>query len=163
MATHPLTAAALSALAPGLGQWANGQRAKGLALLCLTLGLWAFMALAAWGPGAFRSQFSLLLLGATYLVVWIPAVREAFRGDPEASGSLLSGDRAWYIVLMVFTLGAMALPLVWHSRRLSARAKYFWSAVGVLNTLLAFVLAWVVGPSIERSLEELRSLGAGLR
>lgn len=161
MATPPVLSAALSALVPGLGQLANGKRAKGLALLCLTLGLWGFMALAAWGPQAFRSRFSLLILGATYLCVLIPAAREASRGDPDTA-SLLSGDRTWYVILMVFTLGAMALPLVWQSRRLSRRAKYAWSVVGALNTVLAFVAAWVMGPVVEQSLRDMQNLGLPL-
>lgn len=155
-------AAALSLVMPGLGQCANGKRAKGMALLCLTVGLWCFMALAGWGPRAFRSQFTLLILGLTYLCVWVPAVIEAYRGDPDAAGSVLSGDRPWYVILMVLTLGAMALPLIWQSRRLSTTAKYAWSIVGLLNTVLALLAAWVFGPALEQSLNSLRGAGLGL-
>lgn len=162
MATPSIVAAALSGLMPGLGQWANGKRAKGFALLCLTLGIWGVMALAQWGPSAFRSRFSLIVLGLTYVLVWIPAMVEAYRGDPEAAGSVLSGDRTWYVILMVFTLGAMALPLIWQSRRLSKGAKYAWSIIGMLNTVLAIAAAWVFGPAIEQSLNELQGLGLGV-
>jgi hypothetical protein len=45
---------------------------------------------------------------------------------------------------------------------LSKGAKYAWSIVGLLNTLLAFVAAWVFGPAVEQSLNDLRGAGINL-
>ncbi len=55
---------------------------------------------------------------------------------------------------MVVVIGAMAVPLVWQSPRLSRTAKIVWSALGILNTLLTILLLVFLGPIIERSLEE---------
>lgn len=162
MTIRSMIAGVLSLVAPGLGQLYNGKPAKAVAFLCLTLGVWLFMALAQWGPPAFRSDFTVIVLGITYLFIWIPAALEAFRGDPEHSTSLISGDRRWYVILMVLTIGAMAVPLIWQNRRFSRTAKWVWATIGVVNTLLALLLAAVVGPMVDQSVTDMRSMLNGL-
>jgi len=155
MRRSPVVALILSAVVPGTGQLYNGERAKGIAFLCLTLGTGVLMALATWGPSAFRSRLTQLVLVITYLFVWIPAVFEAYRGDPGTSHSVLSGDRPWYVIFMVLVIGAMALPLVWQSRGFSRTTKIVWSTLGILNTLLALLTVALLGSSIERWLNGL--------
>ena len=149
----PFLAAILSALLPGLGQWLNGERAKGVALLCVTIGIWFWLAMATIGPASFRSWFSQLILGISYLFVLVPAATDASR---VAAGStpptLLSAGKPWYAIVMVLVVGAMAVPLVWQSPSLSRSAKIAWAAVGILNPLLALLVLAVFGPLIERFL-----------
>ena len=46
-------------------------------------------------------------------------------GQVLRSSLALAGDRAWYTVLMLLTVGPMALPLLWHSRRFSLSVLYY--------------------------------------
>ena len=54
----PYLAAGLSLIVPGLGQLRNREHAKGIAILCITVGIWLWMAMATVGPGYFRSWLS---------------------------------------------------------------------------------------------------------
>lgn len=149
----PLIAAVLSVAVPGLGQLRNGERAKGVAMLCMTAGIWFWMAMATAGPEAFRSSFTCIILGITYLFVLGPAVSDAYRGATGAVTATTVSAKTWYIIFMVLMMGAMAVPLVWQSPRLSRRARYIWSAIGILNTLCALLVIAVVGPWIDRLLQ----------
>ncbi len=147
-------AAALSLVVPGLGQLHNGERAKGISILCITVGIWFWLAMTIIGPSYFHSWFSQIVLVIAYLFVLAPAVTDAYHGVSPTAQSVISSGKPWYVIFMVVVIGAMAVPLVWQSPRLSRTAKIVWSALGILNTLLSILLLVVLGPIIERSLEE---------
>jgi len=153
----------LSVLVPGLGQLYKGERAKGVSLLCITLGIWFWMVMATVGPTSFRSWVTLLVLGVSYLLIWFPAVSDVAQQGSGMAQSLIAGKTLWYVILMVLATGAMAVPLLWQSPRFSRRAKLAWSAVGILNTLLALLLLAVVGPRVEGLLEQSHQLLRELR
>jgi TM2 domain-containing membrane protein YozV len=151
----PLVAGGLSLLVPGAGQLYNGERAKGIAILCITAGIWSGLLMAAVGPAAFHSIFTIAMLGAVYLFIWFPAAADAYQRASGVTTSLLSGDKAWYVIAMLLTVGPMALPLLWHSRRFSRTAKIIWTVLIVLLAILGIVFLLVIGPAVERLLHEL--------
>jgi len=153
-----MIACVLSVLVPGLGQLYKGERAKGVALLCITLGIWFWMAMATVGPTSFRSWLSVLVLAVSYLFVWLPAISDAAQQASGIAQSLIAGKTPWYVILMVLATGAMAVPLLWQSPRFSRRAKLVWSVVGILNTLCALLLLAIVGPRVEGILEQSHQL-----
>ena len=77
-----------------------------------------------------------------------------YHGVSPTAQSVISSGEPWYVIFMVVVMGAMAVPLVWQSPRLSRTEKIVWSALGILNTLLTILLLVFLGPIIERSLEE---------
>jgi hypothetical protein len=149
----PRLAAALSFMAPGLGQLYNGERAKGLAVLCVALGAWAGVALATVGPQALRSPLTVGCLGLAYAALWIPAVADAHRRASGRPSRLLSGERVWYVVVMLLTVGPMALPLLWQSPRFSRAAKIAWTAAVLFVALLFLATAFLAGEALQRLLE----------
>jgi len=155
MRKKPLIAFLLSMLMPGLGQIYNSQRAKGVAMLCIALGIWFWFVMAAIGPAHVRSGFSQFVLAITYLFVWIPSIADAYRHDVSTRQSLITGQQAWYVILMVLMTGAVAIPLLWQSLRFSRTAKIVWSAIAILNTLCALLVLVVLGPAIEHLLNQL--------
>ncbi len=122
----------LSLLLPGLGQLYNGDRAKGIAMLCMTLGIGISVAIS-------HSLWSSILMGVLYVAVLIPAVQDAYH---IACGNAPSfaGERMWYVVWMLLCVGPFALPLLWQSRRFSTRGKIAWT-VGVILIALVSILA----------------------
>lgn len=147
----PSRAVLLSIVLPGLGQWASGQRAKGFAYASSAVGCGVLFVIATIGPAHMRSWLTQLMLGATYPLIWIPAVVDAARGDAPAMPSLAT--HAWYPVLMVLMIGAMAVPLVWQCPRLSRGAKVVWSTIGIVNSLLFLVVLAVLGPLLQQWLD----------
>lgn len=150
----PSLAAALSLIVPGLGQLRNGERAKGIAILCITAGIWSGILVATLGPPAFRSWLTVGVLALVYLFVWIPAIVDAYQRAAGIPTTLLSGGKRWYVILMLLTVGPMALPLLWQSPRFSQRAKIVWTIAVILIALVGLVVLVVVGPLIERTLRE---------
>ena len=148
-------AACASLLIPGLGQLYNGERAKGLAVLCMDIGIGLGIALALWGPPRLRSAFTAILLGFIYLFVWIPAIIDAHQHASGAARPLLSGEKVWYVILMLLTIGPGALPLLWQSRRFSRIAKILWSSMVVLIFLGGILLILYVVPALEGYYEAL--------
>ncbi|MFQ5739860.1 MAG: hypothetical protein ACE5JX_12695 [Acidobacteriota bacterium] len=158
----PNLATFLSALLPGLGQLYKGDRAKGAATLLTSVGILAAILGASFGPVAVRSRMSTLLFEVAYLFVWIPAVLDAYDTGDATGRSLLAGESRWYVVLMLVTVGPMALPLLWHSRRFSRASKVIWSAVVVVAVLLGVLFVMLAGPILEEFLRQLlESLKAG--
>lgn len=140
-----ITAAFLSACVPGAGQLYNGDRQKGIAMICLALGVWIGVLLS-------HSFFSLILLAVIYLAVLIPAVRDAYliaQGNP----SPFTGERIWYVVWMLLCVGPLALPLLWKSNRFSKRAKIIWTILVILIGIIGIWLAVVIGPIIDQLME----------
>lgn len=148
-------AVALSAVLPGLGQLYTGQRAKGISMLCITLGLVFWAAMATVGPAHFRSWFTVLVLAVTYVLVWVPAVTDAYRLTPSTPTSVMSVEKPWYVIFMILATGALAVPLLWQTARFSRRAKYIWSTIAILNTMLALLFLALLGPVIDRVYEDL--------
>lgn len=127
----------------------NGERPKGVAILCVTAGIIYGLVMAAMGPEAFRSILTVVMLALIYLFIWIPAIVDAYQRANGTPTTLLSGERAWYVILMLFTVGPMALPLLWQSPRFSKISKIIWTMVIVLIALAGILLLVVFGPTIE--------------
>lgn len=142
----PHIAAILSAAVPGLGQWYNAERPKGLALLCMTLGIWFGLATGL------HSWVTVVMLVVVYVFVWIPATVDAYQRAAGHSSSLLSGERRWYTVLMLLAVGPMALPLLWQGARFSRMAKVLWTVVVIVIALAGVFVLTVLGPALERIL-----------
>lgn len=151
----PLLAALLSLLVPGLGQWYAGDRAKGLVVLCMDAGLLAGILLATIGPPQMRSAMTVWFLGLVYVFVWVPAVIDAAQQAAGSAQPLLSGGRAWYVVLMLLTVGPGALPLLWRSPRFSRAGKLFWTLLVTTIFVGGLWLALVAMPVIERHYRDL--------
>jgi len=145
----PWIAAGASFLLPGLGQLLNGERPKGVAILCITAGIIYGLAMGAAGPEAFRSILTVAVLALVYLFIWIPAIVDAYQRASGSATTLLSGERIWYVIFMLLTVGPMALPLLWQSPRFSKTAKIIWTLVVVLIALASILLLVVFGPDIE--------------
>ena len=157
----PWIAAGLSLLLPGLGQLYNGERPKGIALLCMTLGVAYGLFMSVLGPPAFRSLFTAGLLAIAYLLVWPPAVVDAYRYAAGNPSPLLAGEKTWYVILMLLTVGPMALPLLWQSPRFSRGGKIGWTVAVILIVLLGIAILFVIGPAVERALQHLHPLLQG--
>jgi hypothetical protein len=151
----PYVAAALSFVVPGAGQLYNGERAKGLTLLCLVAGIGFGFFMATLGPSAFRSFLTRVILGVVYLFVWVPAAVDAYQRAAEVPTTFLSGERRWYVVLMLLMVGPPAIPLLWQSPRFTRTAKILWTAAIILLAILGIVFLLFIGPAMERTLEEL--------
>jgi hypothetical protein len=149
----PWIAAALSLLLPGLGQLYNGERPKGVALLCMTVGIAYGLIMSTLGPQAFRSLISAVLFAMISLFVWPPAVVDAYQRAAGKPSALLSGEKAWYVILMLLTVGPMALPLLWQSPRFSRGGKIGWTIAVILIVLLGIAALLFVGPAVERALQ----------
>ena len=145
----PWIAASASFILPGLGQLLNGERPKGAAILCIFAGIVFGLGMGAVGPEASRSILTVAMLALVYLFVWIPAVVDAYQRASGSATTLLSGERTWYVIFMLLTVGPMALPLLWQSPRFSKKAKIVWTVAIVLIALIGILLLVVVGPVIE--------------
>ena len=151
----PLIALMLSALLPGLGQWYNGERAKGLVVLCIDLGIAGGIVLATVGPTALRSWLTVIMLGLAYVFIWIPSIIDAYQYAGGARKPLLSGERTWYVIFMLLTVGPAAIPLLWQSPRFSQAAKIGWTIGVILIALGGIMFAVVLGPALEQSSQHL--------
>lgn len=158
----PYIAAGLSLVAPGAGQIYNGDRPKGIALLCITAGLWASAILTMAGAAAARSALTILLLVVVYLFVLIPAVVDAYRAG-EGQTAVIAGEKLWYVVMMLLAVGPLALPLLWQSRRFSRGTKLAWTVSVIIIALLAIYALVVMGPIVERLLSDPEQLLLGNR
>lgn len=154
MSRSPRLAAGLSALLPGLGQLYLGDRPKGIAILAAAAGVLAGVALAVAGPAALRSWATVAMLAVVYPFLWLPAVRDAYRGARGEPSPLLAGEQLWYVILMLLTVGPMALPLLWRSPRFSRRAKHLWTAAVILIALGGIAFTVWLGPLLQRHLAE---------
>lgn len=154
----PYVAAVLSFVVPGLGQLLNGERAKGVAILCITAGMWAGLLMATIGPSAARSVLTICLLGFAYIFVWIPAIMDAYQRASGMRTSLFSGEKVWYVIFMLLMVGPMGLPLLWQSPRFSRRAKLIWTIAIILIALVGILMLVVLGPLVERFLRDTPTL-----
>jgi TM2 domain-containing membrane protein YozV len=150
----PRVAAGLSALLPGLGQLYLGERATGVAVLAAAVGVLVGIALAIAGPAPLRSWATVAMLAVVYPFLWLPAVRDAYRRARGQPSPLLAGEQLWYVVLMLATVGPLALPLLWRSPRFSLRAKYLWTTAVVLVALAGIAFTVWLGPLLQRHLTE---------
>lgn len=143
---HPFLALVLSLIMPGLGQLYNGERATGLSLLVMVMGMGVSCLV-------FRGVTTCVLMGVVYLAVVIPAAADAYQ---TASGrqSRFSGDAVWYVIAMLLAVGPFALPLLWTSPRFSRTAKITWTVIVVLVALLCIVTVAALGPALEQILRQ---------
>lgn len=145
----PWVAALLSAAIPGIGQVYNREYGKGITTLCITFGTWIMLALSLAGPPRPGAWISAAMLGLVYLSIWIPAVVDAYQDAAGLPRPWLSGRTAWYIVVLLMTVGPMALPMLWRSPAFSRTAKILWTAAVLLIALLVVGLAALLGPLLE--------------
>ena len=148
----PYSAVLLSFVLPGMGQLYNGEHAKGIALLCIDLGIAFGMIMATIGPTSFRSLLTVIVLGIAYIFVWVPAMIDAFQRAAGKPQPLLSGGKIWYVLVMLLAVGPMALPLLWQSARFSKNAKIIWTIFVILIAILSILFLVFIGPSVERLL-----------
>jgi hypothetical protein len=119
----------------------------------MTGGVFGGMAMSTVGPAALRSWLTVVFLGLAYLFVWIPSTIDAHQHAAGRPGRLLSGERSWYVILMLLAVGPMALPLLWQSRAFSHTGKLVWTIVVIAIALLIVLSLIILGPALERSLE----------
>jgi hypothetical protein len=155
-------AAGLSLVAPGAGQIYSGDRPKGVALLCITAGLWTMATLTMAGPAAARSALTMPSLVIVYLFVLIPAVLDGYRAGVGQT-AVVAGERLWYVVMMLLAVGPLALPLLWQSRRFSRATKMAWTVAVIIIALLAIYAFVTLGPTLERLLSDPDQLLLGNR
>jgi len=151
----PWIAAVLSLLLPGAGQLYNGERPKGIALLCMTAGIAYGLFMSVLGPSYSHSFITAVLLAIVYLLVWPPAVVDAYRYAAGKPSPLLAGEKTWYVILMLLTVGPMALPLLWQSPRFSRGGKIGWTVAVILIVLVGIAMLLVIGPAVEHALQRL--------
>ncbi|MBI2174870.1 MAG: hypothetical protein HYU33_06715 [Candidatus Omnitrophica bacterium] len=147
---YPVLAALLSAIFPGLGQWYNGERIKAFAIGCMSIGTYVGILLAIIGPKAFHSLLTLVLLGIVYLAIWIPAVMDAYQRAAGVATTVFSSTSYWYVIVMLLTVGPMALPLLWQSHRFSKAAKISYSLIVIVVALCTIGLIVVLAPILEQ-------------
>jgi hypothetical protein len=138
-------------LIPGLGQLYNGERSQGWATLLMSAGLVSGILWATVGPVGSRSWASAIMLGLVYIFILVPAVFSAY-AQSGAGRSLLSGDKVWYVIVMLVTVGPLGLPLLWQSSRFSLTAKVVWTVVVTLVALVAILFVIVAGHLVEQQL-----------
>jgi len=154
MHRSPFLAALLSLAVPGAGQLYNGERTKGLAILCIDAGIAIGVACALIGPTAFRSTLTALALAGVYCFIWIPAVIDAYQQAAGIGRPLLSGESRWYVLFMLASVGPGAIPLLWQSPRFSRKAKVALTIIVILLALSLILLTVVVGPMLEKILKD---------
>lgn len=148
-ACAPLAAAALSFMVPGAGQLACGARAKGIALLCMSGGLAIGMWVAAAGPARMQSLVTVMLLSLMAPCIWIPAAIDAYQEAAGRAKPLLTNAKPWYLIVMLLTIGPLALPMLWQGSMFSRAAKIGWTIAVIALALLGIVLAVVIGPLLQ--------------
>ena len=136
-----VVAALLSLLLPGLGQLYNGDRAKGIAMLCMALGIGVTVAVS-------HSVWSAILMGVLYIAVLIPASQDAYR-VARGSAPSFAGERMWYVVWMLLCVGPFALPLLWQSRRFSTCGKVLWTIAVILIALVSILAVNAIGHLLD--------------
>lgn len=154
----PQVAALLSVVIPGLGQIYNDEHPKGLAILCISLGVWFGIYVSIYGHPVYRSVATVIMLGIVYVFTWIPAVVDAYQKAAGRPEPILSGTKRWYVIVMLLCVGPMALPLLWQSPRFSQGAKFAWTAAVILILVGAIAMLIILGPVIERALQAYQQL-----
>lgn len=149
---NPLMAAALSILLPGLGQLYLGERAKGIAMVCMALGVMISCITS-------RSLATWLLMGLVYVAILVPAAVDAYQVSRGRS-SPINSDKRWYVIGALLVIGPFALPLLWQSQRFSRTAKIIWTVAVILIALLMIATMAALGPFLDQILDAFR-LGKG--
>lgn len=111
-------------------------------------GLLLGLALTLFGPEIVRSPLSALLLAVAAPFLWIPVILDArrrARGSPERAPA----DRIWYVLVALATVGPLALPVLWRSRRFTGGVKWLLTILVVGLALGAVVFTLWVGPELE--------------
>ena len=131
----------LYSLVPGLGQLYLGERAKGLTLLCMSLGVAVSLIIN-------HTRTAWLLMGLIYLFLVIPAATDAFQ---TASGRpwTFKGDSVFYVILMLLVIGPFAIPLLWQSPRFSTAAKILCTLAVIFFAILAIVILNLAASTVD--------------
>ena len=134
----------LSLLFPGLGQFYLGDRAKSVGILSISAGILVSII-------AFRSFTTVILMGILYLAVMIPAASDAYQ---IANGHPLSfrSDAVWYVIIMLFSVGPFALPLLWQSPRFSRPAKIICTVLVIIIAVISIMVVAMLGPLVDQIL-----------
>src|SRR3989338_7054067 len=110
----PALAVVLSSV-PGLGLWYVGKKKKAAAILLIACGLVVSLYYM-------HSKLALAVVGVAYLLTTVPAGIESYLIAKTGHTSPML-DSKLYILLMLWTQGINALPLLWQSELFSKRAK----------------------------------------
>lgn len=156
----------LSLLFPGLGQLYLGRGSEGLIALITAGGILVAFLLSTIGPVALRSWVSALFLELAYISVWLASVLEVSQRKEKSRQSLLGGEKAWYIVMMLAMAGPIALPMLWHSRQFSRWHKTALTVTVILILATGILFVMLLGPQLESWSSEFLPLlwqGAGRR
>ncbi|HNX68743.1 MAG TPA: hypothetical protein PLL75_01295 [Candidatus Omnitrophota bacterium] len=127
----PSLACFYSLLIPGLGQLYLNEKAKGLTLLCMDLGILVSVLVS-------RSWVGRLMMGLIYLAIVFPSAVDAYQcasGKPRT----FSGDSVPYVILMLLVVGPFAVPLLWQSGRFSKGAKIGWTVFVIVIALFVIL------------------------
>ena len=65
---------------------------------------------------------------------------------------MITGEKLWYVVMMLLAVGPLALPLLWQSGHFSRATKLAWTVAVIIIALLAIYALVVIGPIVERLL-----------
>jgi TM2 domain-containing membrane protein YozV len=162
----PMKATLLSLLFPGLGQLYLGRRSEGLIGLITGGGIIFAVLLSTVGPVALRSWVSALFLELAYISVWLTSVLEASQREEKSRQSLLGGEKAWYIVVMLAMAGPIAFPMLWHSSLFSRWLKIALTVTVILILAIGVLLVMLLGSQLESWSSEILPLlwqGTGRR
>jgi hypothetical protein len=69
-----------------------------------------------------------------------------------------AGDTIPYVIVMLLLVGPFAIPLLWQSRKFSARAKIVWTVVVIGIALLSIAAMTFVASFLEQLMESGRAV-----
>ena len=152
-----IKASMLSLLLPGLGQLYLGEHARAAATLIMALSVWvAAVFMYVWGGSSVIAIVA--SLGFVYVLILVPAVREAWQRAAGGHVGPSPGDSRSYVLMMLACLGPVALPLLWQNPRFGRPAKVAWTA---LVTAVLVAGLWVLaelGPVLDDAIHQLQQL-----
>lgn len=148
---YPVLALLLSAAVPGLGQYYNGQRTKGVVIAGAGFGLGLGI---VWLSGLSRIS-AVLALG----ILWLSAALDAYKTAQAGDQPLDWFSRPAYVIAMLLLVGPLALPLLWRSPYFSRAARWGWTVLVIAAVGLFLIMPYL----LTRLLEQMPELGAILR
>jgi TM2 domain-containing membrane protein YozV len=143
---NPWLAMTLSLLLPGLGQLYLNERAKGISMLFISIGIAVSLAVS-------RSAVAYILIGPLYLFALVPAAVDAYQ---TASGKprTFKGESVFYVIIMLFAVGPFAIPLLWQSPRFSKSMKIVLTAFVTLVALAAILTMTMFASTLDKMIRQ---------
>jgi len=134
---------------PGLPQLYLGKFRKAVTLLIISVGVTVTFIFS----GYYTVRTLMILV---YSVTVIPACLESYQLAKYGKNTIDTGAR-WYVILLLFTTGFTAVPLLWRSDRFSRKGKIFWTGFVTLGAILFFTVLGVYWDILENFLRGLIS------